>query len=60
MMYLSKCGRINLAKSRLSNLPTHFMSPFPIPIGVANRIEKLQFDFPWGGLSEDFKYHLVS
>jgi hypothetical protein len=27
---------------------------------VANRIEKLQRDFLWGGLGEEFKYHLVS
>jgi hypothetical protein len=29
-------------------------------VGVANHIEKLQCDFLWGGLPEEFKYHLVS
>jgi hypothetical protein len=60
MMYLSKGGRVTLIKSTLSNLPTYFMSLFPLPAGVANRIEKLQRDFLWGGLGEEFKYHLVS
>jgi hypothetical protein len=27
---------------------------------VANRIEKLQRDFLWGGIGEEFKYHLIS
>jgi hypothetical protein len=26
---------------------------------VANRIEKIQRDFLWGGLGKGFKYHLV-
>jgi hypothetical protein len=42
MMYLSMGGRITLIKSTISNLPTYFMSLFPLPAGVANRIEKLQ------------------
>jgi hypothetical protein len=32
----------------------------PLPVSVANRIEKLQHDFLLGGLGEEFKYHLVS
>lgn len=43
-----------------SNLPTYFMPLFPLPIGVANRIEKLQYDFLWGELDDEYKYHLVS
>jgi hypothetical protein len=27
---------------------------------VGARIEKLQRDFLWGGISDEFKYHLVS
>jgi len=49
MLYLSKGGRVTLIKSTLSNLPTYFSSLFPIPVRVANRIEKLQRDFLWGG-----------
>jgi hypothetical protein len=59
-MYLSKGGRVTLIKSTLSNLPTYFLSLFPISTSVANRMEKLQRDFPWGGIGEEFKYHFVS
>jgi hypothetical protein len=38
---LSKGGRLTLINSTLSNLPTYFLSLFPIPVGVANRLEKL-------------------
>ncbi|KAG2719696.1 hypothetical protein I3760_02G002200, partial [Carya illinoinensis] len=58
-LYLSKGGRTTLIKSTLSNLPTYFLSLFPIPASVAVRIEKLQRDFLWGGLGEEFKFHLV-
>jgi hypothetical protein len=34
-----------LIKSNLSNLSTYFMSLYPLPVGVANYIEKLQRDF---------------
>jgi hypothetical protein len=59
-MYLSKGGRVTLIKSTLANLPTYYMSLFPLPVSVANRMEKLQRDFLWGGLGDEFKYHLVS
>jgi hypothetical protein len=56
---LSKGGRVTLIKSTLANIPTYYMSLFKIPVKVANRIEKLQRDFLWGGVGEEFKYHLV-
>ena len=59
-LYLSKGGKVTLIKSTLSNLPTYFLSLFPIPVGVARRLEKIQRDFLWSGLGEEFKYHLVS
>ncbi|KAG7955591.1 hypothetical protein I3843_11G080000 [Carya illinoinensis] len=58
-LYLSKCGRITLIKSTLYNLPTYFLSLFSIPANVAFRLEKLQRDFLWGGLGEEYKFHLV-
>jgi hypothetical protein len=44
-MYLTKVRRVTLIKSNLSNLSTYFMSLYPLPVGVANYIEKLQRDF---------------
>ena len=58
-LYLHKGGRVTLIKSILSNLPTYFLSLFPIPASVANRIARLQRDFLWGGLEDEPKFHLV-
>jgi hypothetical protein len=58
-MYLSKGGRLALIKSTLSNLPTYFLSLFPIPAYVAKRIEKFRGIFLSKGLGEEFKFHLV-
>ncbi|KAG7987145.1 hypothetical protein I3843_03G118100 [Carya illinoinensis] len=58
-LYLSKGGRITLIKSTLSNLPTYFLSLFPLPTSIASKIEKLQRDFLWSGIGDEFKFHLV-
>jgi len=58
-LYLSKVDRLTLIKSTLSNLSTYYLSLFPIPISVANRLEKLQGDFLWEGNNKEFKFHLV-
>jgi hypothetical protein len=60
ILYLFKGCRVTLIKSTLSNLPTYFISLFPFLAGVANQIEKLHWDFLWGGLGDEFKFHLVS
>jgi hypothetical protein len=49
-----------LIKSILSNIPTYLLSPFPILASVANCIEKFERDFLWGGIDDEFKYHVVS
>ena len=49
-----------MIKSTLSSLPTYFLSLFVVPSSVAYRIEKLQRDFLWGGIGDEFKYHLVN
>ena len=51
-LYLSKGGRVTLIKSTLSNLPTYFLSLFPVPASVANRIEKFQRNFLWGSFGD--------
>jgi hypothetical protein len=57
---LSKGGKVTLIKSTLANIPTYYLSIFPLLANVVVRIEKLQRDFLWSGLGEEFKYHLVS
>jgi hypothetical protein len=59
-LYLSKGGRVTLIKSTISNLPTYFLSLLPIPSSVVSPIEKLYRDFLWGGIGEEFKFHLVN
>jgi hypothetical protein len=59
-LYLSKGGRLTSIKNTLSNFPTYYLSLFPIPVGVANRLEKIHKDFLWGGIDDEFKSHLVN
>ena len=58
-VYLSKGGRLTLIKSTLSNLPTYFLSLFPIPAAVAKRIEQIQRNFLWGSSMDSVKFLLV-
>ena len=59
-LYLSKGGRVTLIKSTLTNLPTYFLSLFPLPVGVAKRIERIYRNFLWDDNGEERKFHLVS
>lgn len=58
-MYLSKRGNLTLLKSMLSSLPAYYLSLFTIPTSVANRFEKLQRDFLWGGMGDKSRLHLL-
>ena len=40
-IYLSKGGRLTLIKSTISSLPTYFLSLFPLPVSIANKLEKI-------------------
>ena len=51
---------MTLSKSTLSNLPIYTLSLFRIPKGVKSRLEKIQWDFLWGGGNLDTKIHLVN
>ena len=46
--FLNKWGRLVLIKAVLTSVPTYFMSVFKLPVGVANRMEKIQRSFFWG------------
>ncbi|XP_048494804.1 uncharacterized protein LOC125494938 [Beta vulgaris subsp. vulgaris] len=46
---LSIGGRLTLIKSTLSSLPMYFMSIFPIPKGVVEKINRIQRSFFWHG-----------
>jgi hypothetical protein len=59
-MYLSKGARLTLINSTLSNIPTYYLPFFPIPVRVANRLDKIRKDFLWGGIGDEAKFHLVN
>jgi hypothetical protein len=59
-IYLSKGGHLTLIKSTLSSLPTYFLSLFPLPVGIARQLERLQKDFLWDGPGRDPKIHLIN
>ena len=54
-----KGGRLTLIKSVLSSIPTYFLSLFPLPSSVANKLEAIERNFLWGSFGSDFKFHLV-
>ena len=58
--YISKGGCITLIKSTLASLPIYNISLFRMPKSVANKLEKLQRDFLWGGESSERKVHLIN
>jgi hypothetical protein len=49
---------LTLIKSILSNIPTCFLL-FPIPVSMAQRLERLQRDFLWSGIGDEVKFHLL-
>ncbi|RVW53160.1 LINE-1 reverse transcriptase-like [Vitis vinifera] len=58
--YISKGGRLILIKSTMASMPLYQMSLFRMPKSVAQRLEKLQRDFLWGGGNLERKVHLVN
>ena len=56
---LSIGGRLTLVKASLSNLPIYFMSLFPMPQGVIEKITRIQRDFLWSGGLEKKSLALV-
>jgi hypothetical protein len=52
-------GRLILIESTLSSLHTYFFFLFPLPVGIARRLECLHRDFLWDGSGRESKFHLV-
>lgn len=46
---LSIGGRLTLIKSAISNLPIYFMSLYPMPQGIIDKITSIQRRFLWSG-----------
>ena len=61
-IYLSKGGRLTLIKSTISSLPTYFLSLFPLPVSIANKLKKIFGGGGGGGLvhNGEHKFHLVN
>jgi hypothetical protein len=59
-LYLSKGGRVTLIHSTLSSIPTYYLFLFPIPMSVAQKMERLQREFLWSGMGDETKFHLVN
>lgn len=47
-IYLSKRVRFTLISSILFNLPTYYLSLFPLSAVVASQLERIQMNFLWG------------
>lgn len=45
---LSIRGRLTLLKASLSTLPLYYMSLFPVPHGIIEKINRIQRNFLWG------------
>ena len=58
--YISKGERVTLIKSTLASMLLYQMSLLRIPKVVANRMERLQRDFLWGGGVVVKRSHLVN
>ena len=56
---LSIGGRLTLIKASLSNLLMYFMSLFPVPVGVVEKIKKIQRSFLWSGVMDKKSLALV-
>lgn len=57
---LSIAGRLTLIKASISSLPLYYLSIFPAPKGVSEKINKLQRQFLWSGGSRNKSLALIS
>ncbi|KAL8141078.1 hypothetical protein V2J09_007099 [Rumex salicifolius] len=57
---LSLAGRVTLARSVLSAIPSYAMSSTRIPNSMCDKLDRVCRSFIWGGYSEVRKLHLVA
>ena len=57
--YLSLGGRLVLVNSVLSSIPVYWMSLAPLPATILQKLRSIMFNFLWGSLVNNRKYHLV-
>lgn len=51
---------MTLNKSTLSSIPTYYLSLFLVPVSIAKRVERLQWEFLWNGMGYEAKFHLIN
>jgi hypothetical protein len=64
-LVVTECPVICVDKGKLvgvleANIPTYYLSLLPIPVSVALRLLRLQWDFLWSGIGDEVKFHLVN
>ncbi|KAK9079762.1 hypothetical protein SSX86_001435 [Deinandra increscens subsp. villosa] len=52
-------GRLVLIKSVLESLPSYFFSLYKAPKGIIDTLEKIRFNFLWGGSHDTKKIHWI-
>lgn len=57
---LTMAGRVTLAKSVISSIPTHIMQCCILPVKTTNQINKTIRDFAWGSSDKGRKIHLLN
>lgn len=58
--FLNIAGRTTLAKSCLSNIPTHIKQLHKLPVSITNKIDKIQCNFIWGTTKSKRKMHMIN
>ena len=53
-------ARLVLIRSVLMSIPVYWLSLFPIPASILDRLRKLIFSFLWGSSTNKSKFHLMN
>lgn len=60
LQYLSLVDKVTLISCPLDSIPTYFMSLFPIPSKVLEKLNKIRRNFLWEGNNSSHKLHLIN